>query len=241
MTTPLNTVLTYPTVDSALSYFEIRGVKSGINNAYSTGPVYDGGQYYPPMSIITGCDGSFSTDTTVRNLTGTFPGGAPITTYYLNVGDTVNSVGNPCTISGLLTTDSFGLQSYSGPVGTYPITFNLGQRDYLVESDSLTDTFKGDASFIRGSATVSNGTWGTDLTSGDFIKADYYQQFYKIDHTTSATSLLLTSPFMGDTSHSTYTAKKWAIAQTKIQYARNDITFDDKAGVGNTMPQPDVI
>ena len=227
MTTPLNTLLGYQSID--LSDYEIRGVKSGINNAYSTGPVYDGGQYYPAISVITGCDGSFSaSDSTVRYLIGT-------STYYLNNGDNVIANDQTFTISGLLDTTTFGLQSISGLNGTYAITFQTGQREYIVEPDSLNNTINGFASFVSGSSAVYgiSTTWLADLTSGDFIGADYYTQFFKIRQVIDNTSLVLISPFTGDTSTSTFTAKRWAIGRTKIQYARNGITYDNKSGRWN--------
>ena len=223
MTTPLNTILGYQSVD--LSNYEIRGVKSGFKNAYSTGPVYDGGQYYPATSIITGCDGSFSSDATVRNLFN-------VTTYDLNVGDNVVVNDGTYTISGLLDTTTFGLQSYSGPNGYFPITFYTGQREYIVEPDSLNNTVTGYATFTNGSSIVegSGTTWLTDLTSGDFIGADYYTQFFKISNIVDNTTLSLVTPFTGDSSNSTFTAKRWIIGRTKIQYVRNGITYDNVSG-----------
>ena len=225
MTTPLNTLLGYNAID--LTPYEIRGAKAGINNAYSTGPIYDAGPYYLPGSTVTGCDGSFSLlDSTVRSLTG-------ISTYSLRVNDNVIANDSTYSITGILSSNSFGLNSVPGIDGTYSIIFNLGEREYLVEPDSLNNTVSnGYASFTQGSPTVTGtGTaWSTDLTSGDYIKANYLQQFYKIGQVLNNTALTLTTSFTGDTSSSAkYTAKKWAIGRTRIQYT-NDFLYDNKSG-----------
>lgn len=224
MTTPLNTILSYQSLD--LTPFEIRGVKSGMNNAYSTGPVYDGGVYNPPNSTVLGSDGSFSPlDSTVRNFTG-------FSASSLQVADKVIANDTTFTVTGILSSNSFGLNAIPTFEGIYQIILNLGSRDYIVEPDSLKNTLTGLASFTSGSKVVDGTStlWSSQLAPGDFIKADYYQQYYKIDHTVSNTSLVLTSPFAGDTSSTSYTAKRWAIGRTDIQYSNNDVTLDTKSG-----------
>ena len=193
MTTPLNTLLGYSAID--LTPYEIRGAKAGLNNAYSTGPVYDGGAFYTlfngsPIygSTITGCDGSFSlSDSTVRILTG-------VSTYSLRVNDNVIVNDSTYSISGILSSNSFGLDSAPGINGTYPIIFNLGEREYLVEPDTLNNTvIKGLATFTQGNPTITgtSTTWSSDLTSGDYIKADYLQQYFKIKQVLNDTTLPL--------------------------------------------------
>jgi hypothetical protein len=233
MTTPLNTLLGYSAID--LTPYEIRGAKAGLNNAYSTGPVYDGGAFYTlfngsPIygSTITGCDGSFSlSDSTVRILTG-------VSTYSLRVNDNVIVNDSTYSISGILSSNSFGLDSAPGINGTYPIIFNLGEREYLVEPDTLNNTvIKGLATFTQGNPTITgtSTTWSSDLTSGDYIKADYLQQYFKIKQVLNDTTLALTVPFAGDTSSSAqYTGKRWSIGRTKIQCTKNDFLYDNRSG-----------
>ena len=152
MSTDLNTILSYDTID--LEYFEIRGTRSGVNNAQSTGVVYVNGQYVPAKSDVTG-SGTFATDSTVNS----FSFGPPyslLNTSSLRVGDRLTVNSTAFEIANIDTINSFQLNTDSGLTGVYPIQFDLDQREYVVEPDSITNTSTGTASFVSGDTTVTN-------------------------------------------------------------------------------------
>jgi len=226
MSTDLNTILSYDTID--LEYFEIRGTRSGVNNAQSTGVVYVNGQYVPAKSDVTG-SGTFATDSTVSS----FVFGPPyssLDTSSLRVGDrlTVNSIAFE--IANIDTINSFQLNTDSGLTGVYPIQFDLDQREYVVEPDSITNTSTGTASFVSGDTTVTNtgSSWSGVIEAGDFIKHDGYQEYFRIATVPSGLSLTLESAYTGDTTSGSYTAKMWIIGRTRIQYANDGITYDEQ-------------
>jgi len=237
MTTDLSKILTYQSID--FTKFEIRGAKSGINNARTTGPVYTDGTdcsqynspcYIPASSSITG-DGSFSADSSfVTDLVFDSPY-ATLTTSSLKIGDNLTANSKTFQITDILTPNSFEIDG-TGLEGTYPISFNLGPRNYLVEPDLINNTSYGTATFTLGDATVtgSGTTWLSELSGGDFIKHDGFQYYYRIAGVINDTTLGLVSSYTGDTTTGSYTAKKWIIGRTRVQYAKNDITFDNKSG-----------
>lgn len=237
MATDLDKILTYQSID--LTKFEIRGARSGVNNARTTGPVYvDGTEcpqydspcYIPSSSSISG-DGSFSTDSSiVTDLTFDSPYSS-LTTTSLKIGDNLTANSQNFSITNILNSDSFEIDG-TGLNGTYGISFNLGPRSYLVEPDTAENTLTGVASFTQGDKTVtgSGTTWLSDLAGGDFIKHDGYQRYFRIQGIIDSTTLGLVSPYVGDTTSGAYTAKRWIIGRTKIKYAKNDITFDNESG-----------
>src|SRR5512135_434280 len=62
MTHSIDDIQKFSTLD--LTPYQIRGAKSGINNARTTGPVYVDGSYIPHSSTITG-NGTFTTGSKV--------------------------------------------------------------------------------------------------------------------------------------------------------------------------------
>ncbi len=227
MSTDLNTLLSYNTID--LEFFEIRGSRSGVNNARTTGVVYVNGQYVPGKSDVTG-SGTFASDDTVSGFSFGAPYGA-LTTSSLKVGDNLTADSTIFRIANIDSSTSFQLESASGLTGVYPIQFDMGQREYVVEPDTITNTSTGTASFTSGDKTVINTgpSWSGIIAPGDFIKHDGYQEYFRIAAVPSGTSLTLENSYSGDTTSGSYTAKKWVIGRTRIQYAKNDITYDDQA------------
>lgn len=228
MTTSMGDILSLQSLD--LTPFEIRGAKSGINNASTTGLVYVDGQYIPAKSAVTG-DGSFSSpDSTVRDFSFDSPYGS-LTTSSLKIGDSLTADSTAFTIANIDTTSSFQLSMNAGFTGIYPISFNLDQREYIVEPDITRNTITtGIASFVQGNTDVTgSGTTWLSLAARDFIKHDGYQEYFEIEEVLSAEALRLVSPYPGDTTSGAYTAKRWVIGRTKVQYAKNNITYDNQS------------
>jgi hypothetical protein len=221
MTTDINTILSYETIN--LSPFEIRGARSGVNNASTTGPVYTGGTYVPADSSVGG-SGTFSSDTTVSGFSFDAPYGS-LDTDSLKVGDNLTADATTYRITNIDTTNSFQIDPVAGISGVYPISLDLDQREYVAEPDVINNTSTGTANFFSGSQSV-DGTGFNALTGGDFIKHDGYQDFYRIDQVINDNSLNLVSAYGGDTTSGTYTAKRWKIGRTKIQYAKNNFIYD---------------
>jgi len=225
MTTDIDSLLSYDTID--LSAFEIRGARAGINNARTTGPVYTGGTYEPADSSVGGT-GTFSSDDTVANFSFDAPYGS-LDTNYLKVGDNLTANATTFRITNIDTTSSFQIDADATFSGAYPLSLDLDQREYVVEPDVINNTTTtGQATFSSGSTTVlgSSTTWLTDLTSGDFIKHNGYQDFIRIAQVNTDTNLDLVSNYGGDTTTGAYTAKRWKIGRTRIQYAKNNFTYD---------------
>lgn len=228
MTTDIDSLLSYSTID--LSPFEIRGAHSGINNARTTGPVYTGGTYVPADSSIGG-SGTFASDATVSIFSFDAPYGS-LDTDSLKVGDNLTANAATFRVINIDTTSSFQIYPVAGFSGAYPISLDLDQREYVVEPDVIRNTTTtGQANFFSGSPSVTGTatTWLTDLTSGDFIKHDGYQDFIRINQVNSDLSLDLVSNYGGDTTTGAYTAKRWIIGRTRIQYAKNNFTYDGQA------------
>lgn len=211
----------------SLAPFEIRGARSGINNARTTGPVYVNGQYIPAYSDITG-SGDFVVDSSsVTNFSFGSPYGS-LTTDSLKISDGLIADSSDFLITKIDTLNSFQIDDNAGFTGTYPISFNLSNRDYLVEPDINTNTSTGEANFIQGDTDITGIGLG-QLEGGDFIKHDGFQEYFRIAEVFDNTSLRLESAYTGDTTSGPYTAKKWIIGQTRIQYAKNNITYDSQA------------
>jgi len=224
MTTDIDTLLSYNTID--LTPFEIRGARSGINNARTTGPVYTGGTYVPADSSVSG-SGTFSSDSTVSNFLFDLPYSS-LDTASLKVGDNLTANATTFRIINIDTTSSFQIDSDATFSGLFSLSLDLDQREYVTEPDVIVNTTTGQANFISGSVSVE-GTGFASLTGGDFIKHDGYQDFFRIAQVNSPTSLNLVSAYSGDTTSGPYTAKRWKIGLTKIQYAKNNFTYDGQA------------
>ncbi len=224
MTTDISTILSYDTID--LSLFEIRGARSGINNARSTGPVYTGGTYVPADSSVSGA-GTFSSDTTVSGFSFAPPYGS-LDTDSLKVGDNLTSNAVTFRITNIDTINSFQIDPAAAFSGGYPLSLDLDQREYVVEPDVIENTTTGQANFFSGSVAVT-GSGFNALTGGDFIKHDAYQTFFRIDQVINDNSLNLVSTYSGDTTSGPYTGKRWIIGRTKIQYAKNNFTYDGQS------------
>lgn len=228
--TDLDKILSYQSID--LSSFEIRGVKSGINNARTTGPVYVNGDYIPANSNVTG-DGSFTSDNcSVINFAFDSPYGG-LGTEGLKIGDGLRVDSSTFQITRIDSTNSFEIDKNSGFNGMKSITFDLTDRDYLVEPDIVTNTTTtGQATFTQGDSTViGTGTdWSGKLDTNDFIKHNGFQEYFKIKGVLSDTVLGLWSPYTGDTTTGDYTAKRWKIGRTRILFAKNDIDYDNQSG-----------
>jgi hypothetical protein len=222
VTHSINEILEFESLD--LTPFQIRGAKSGINNAQSTGPVYVGGSYNPHTSSIS-ADGSFSQDSSiVTNLT--------ISTDLLKVMDSLIADSLTFSVKKIDDSTSFEINQNAGFAGTVPIQFNLTQREYIVEPDSANITSHGTAIFIKNSVDVTGvGTaWLSQLGQGDFIRQDSSQQFYRIATIVDNDHLQLSTQYLGDSVTNAYTAKLWYVGDEKIQYAKNNITFDNQGG-----------
>jgi len=233
MSTDLDKILTYQSID--LNFFEIRGAKSGIGNARTTGPVYTDGNYFPAKSNLTG-DGSFVSDSSIVI---DFAFDAPyvgLGTEGLKIGDPLTVDSSTFQITRIDATDIFVIDRNSGFNGTKPTTFALSDRDYLIEPDVATNTTEtGQATFTQGNASViGTGTDWSDslanLATDDFIKHNGFQEYFKIKEVFDNTSLDLWSPYTGDTTTGDYTAKRWKIGRTKIRFAKNDIDYDNQSG-----------
>ena len=233
MATPLSQILSYQSID--LMPYEIRGVKPGIGNANTTGPVYVDGTYFPSVNILTGSCFLDSTDSSNMAVTGFDPPYASLNALSLRQNDLVMTLGATYTVNSVIdATSVFVDRNFdSTSVTIVPCTFQMGQRDYLFEPDPQNNDSFGLANFTKNSATVTgHGTnWASQLLPGDSIKNDYYQYLYKIGHVTSNTQLTLTSPYSGDsTVETTYTAKRTAIGREAIDYVKDNFSYDNKSG-----------
>ena len=235
MTLSLNDIALLNSID--LNTFEIRGAKSGINNARTTGPVYVDGTYTPSRNIIYGSGLFTAGDTTVTDLFFDAPY-AFFDASTLRFND-IAVADSTYLVQGAIDSTSFGLDKIASVSGPLPITFTLGQREYVVQPDVDHNTFTGTALFTTDSTVVygisttwQTSTTGEDLTIGDFIKQYHYQTFYKVKQVVSNTELHLYLPFKGATGTDFFIAKRWMIGRTKIEYAKDDgIAFDTKSAM----------
>jgi hypothetical protein len=204
-----------------LESFEIRGAKAGVGNAKTTGPVYVSGTYYPASSR--------------QSATGDFTASSPAITAIsfncnlLKIDDTITVGPDTFTIKSVDSSSSVTVDRPTGDNSNLAMTINMGQREYLVQPDIASNTVTtGDATFIQGSDIVNgSGTdWLTSLASGDFIQHDGLQQFFGIVTVIGNTQLQIDSQYPGDTTAGSYTAKKWIIGRTEIEYTKNDFTYD---------------
>jgi hypothetical protein len=68
------------------------------------------------------------------------------------------------------------------------------------------------------------------LDAKDFIKHDGFQEYFKIKGVLNDTTLGLVSAYTGDTTTGPYTARRWYIGRTRIQYNKNNFAYDNKSG-----------
>ena len=217
------------TVD--LDVFSIRGAKTGIGNARTTGPLYVDGTFVNPVKSLT--YGSATTslgDTTVTGIV--VPG---MTAMDLVVGDTIMAGSEALSVAQSLTVTSAVVTAPSNYSATYSdATYSLKDREYLIEPDVNSNTiYKGLAKFTLGSTQVEGfgTTWMADLTSGDAIQLNTYQKYFIIDQRVSDTSCTLTSAFdVPTTGFNAYTAKKWRLGRLVYQYVKNNFLYDNIAG-----------
>jgi hypothetical protein len=231
MTTSLDTLLSYQSID--LHPFEIRGAKSGINNGQSTGPVFVDGTYIPARNAITGSGFFDRTDSSkVSNILIDAPY-AFMTANDLRVSDTfVASIDAPYTIKSIVDATSFYVDRNFDMTGSFPMTFTLGSREYLVEPDVGNNDFFATADFTNSSTSVTgHGTlWTSEMVPGDIIKHNAYQKYFKIKSIEDDTHLTLSIGYDGDTTSGPCTAKKSIIGDETIQYVRNNFTYDNQGG-----------
>lgn len=227
MTTSINTILNYNSID--LSAFEIRGAKSGVDNARTTGPVYVSGSYIPSKNTLIG-DASFSHDSSVvTNLS--FSAYPSLDASALRMGDSMEVNNSTYTVQKQIGVNSIVLDSDVGSLdGTHTVNFALTSRDYVIEPDVVKNTGYGKATFTNGSKFVTGiGTnWGVDLIAKDFIKSSNYQNFYKVATIHNTSYLELVSPFQGTTTTTDYTSKKWYVGITDIRYATDNVNYDNQ-------------
>ena len=232
MTTSLDKILGYVSLD--LSTFEMRGAKSGVNNARTTGPVYVDGTYsYPFKSIVTGY-GTFVNDSSI---VGNFHFNPPYdgsNAFMLYPGDNLTAHSLPLQIKKIKDTTSFELvDAVSFDAVADPISFNLIERDYIVEPDEDNNTKTGTAFFTTGSKNV-HGSGFSNLAAGDFIRTDNYLQYYRIA-TVSDPNLTLVAPYDGSSTPPTpisgepYVAKRWVAGRAELRYSRDNVTYDSQS------------
>jgi hypothetical protein len=215
-----------------LDNFAIRGAKSGVNNAKSTGPLYDAGKYIPLRTIIYGDATVSATDNTVTGVSFRSPY-AFFDSSDLVIGDTliVNS-DNTLTVGSIISPTSFTVTSNPTLSGWYDTTVRLKDRDYLIEPDIENNTINtGLAKFVQNSVQVEgSGTdWSSSLRSGDTIQLNTYQKYFIIDTVVSDTSCLLIAAFDASSSgFAAYTAKKWRLGRLKYRYVKQYFNYDDQ-------------
>jgi hypothetical protein len=233
MTLSINEILNLNSID--LHAFEIRGAKSGVNNARTTGPVYVDGTYVPSIDTVYGTGVLTHDSSIVTGFSFNPPYASMMDAFNLKLNDLLVANSSSYIVKAIDSSSSFHIDQTSSVDVTAGMTFTFGQREYVIEPDVIINTtHNGTASFTNNSNAVtgSGTTWMTDLTSGDFIQHNHYQTFYKIDSVTSNSTLSLTVPYTGDTTTGPYTAKRWTIGRTKIEYAKDDgIAYDNKSAM----------
>jgi len=212
--------------------FEIRGAKSGIGNARTTGPLYTSGSYIPTYGTIYG-DASFSSDSSIVIALTLHAPYSGLDARNLKIGDTL-TYGSSRLIDVIVDQTSVWLDATAGFTGTADFTASLIPRDYLVEPDKINNTFYyGTTVFSEGSPWVLGvgTTWLTDLTSNDYIKSDSYQKYFRILQVSSDSTLKLATPFIGTpTVIGPSTAKKQLIDQMYYRYTKDDFRYEKNGG-----------
>lgn len=226
MTTPIDRILSYQAID--LAPFEIRGARYGANNATTTSPVFTGGVYNPTRNIQDG-SGFFHSDSTYVD---NFYIPCYSDTSGMRVGDMLVADSTVFTITGQRDSTSVWIDPQPSFSGVTPFDATLINREYLIEPDPKSNDFFGTATFTNGSDLVTGvgTTWGipTDVSTGDFIKRDGYQQNFPIKTVLGPTSLQLTRGYNGDTTTGPYTARKSRLERLQTRYVRNEFTYDSK-------------
>ena len=117
---------------------------------------------------------------------------------------------------------------YFPPVIPSPVTFDLIDREYLIEPDVNTNTTTGLAVFTQGSNTVTgiSTAWLTHIVAGDVIQLNSYQKYFTIASVINNTTLTLTSNFDSSTTTGFYTTKRWRLDRLDYRYVKNDFTYD---------------
>ena len=192
----LEQIKSFKTVD--LDVFAIRGAKAGINNAKSTGPLYDSGEYFPLRTILYGDSSVSSVDSTVRNISFDSPYGS-LTAFDLVSGDRIIVRSDTTLIvSSLIDSTTVAVTETPSFSGTCDSTFQLIDRDYLIEPDVGNNTyFSGLAKFTKDSTQVTGlGTnWNADMSAGDSIQLNTYQKYFLINEVVNDTTCNLFSKF----------------------------------------------
>jgi hypothetical protein len=214
-----------------LENFEIRGAKYGVNNAKSTSILYVDGQYIPNKNILKGtatftADSSFITGLTVD------PPYSSFDASNWKVGDQFHADSSSFVVRGVRDATSLELNNLTGLSGVMPYDSTLIYREYLVEPDKYNNTLYGDASFTSGSQNVYGigTTWSSQLLSGDFIKHDGYQQYFRIDTVPTNDHLTLVSAYTGDTTVGSYKAKHQLVGQMDVRYTQDNFTYEKNSG-----------
>lgn len=229
MAMELSTIKTLNTVD--LESFEIRGFKYGINNASTTGPAYAQGTYIPERNLLDAIVFFDSDSSLVTNFSFS-PPYSGLDASSLKVSDTVTYDATSFTIAELTSSTSFLIDRNSGIDGTKTVSLTMIPRDYLVEPDVGNNTFYGTAIFTSGSSDVYGvGTsWIGQLSTSDFIKSDSYQSYLRIESVYDNTHLELSSPYVSDTTTSTYVAKRRKLDRMSIRYTKDLFSYEKDGG-----------
>lgn len=210
-----------------LESFEIRGAKTGVNNARSTGPLYDRGLYNPLKSILPGSVTMTSGDSTVRGIS---LSDGSYNALNLVEGDTIVIGNNTSTIRHVV--DATAAAVYPTPNTSGIITdatYLLTARHYLIEPDAGTNSVNGYATFTQGSPNVT-GTGFLDTSAGDALQLNTYQKYFIINNVVSDTSCVLKTAYDGQTASGIYTAKRWRLNRLTYQYIKNDFEYDTQTG-----------
>ena len=224
MSYPLSEIKDFSTID--LDIFEIRGAKTGINNARTTGPLYVGGQFDPLPTILTGTV-TLNSDSTASGISF---GGYDAST--LVAGDVIVAGAETFSVLQQISATSVKIDPASGVSGTSDATFRLTDRDYLIEPDVLYNTTTGLAAFNNGDTTVVGyGTqWLTDLIPGDSIQLNTYKKYFIVKYVTNDSHITLTKPFDAASATGFYTSKRWRLGRLDYRYVRNDFIYDKNSG-----------
>jgi len=228
----LNEIKSFQSID--LDNFAIRGAKTGINNAKSTGPLYDDGTFFPYKTTVYGDTSVSNNDATVKVLSFDSPY-SPMNAFSLVAGDTmIVRSDTTLIVSRIIDSGTVAVNSAPGFSGLCDSTFKLKDRDYLIEPDvDNNTTTTGFAQFTNDSTRVVGlGTnWLTDLTSGDAIQLNSYQKYFTISQVYNDETCGLTTKFDTDSvGYNPYTAKKWRLNRLKYQYVKQDFTYDNHVG-----------
>jgi hypothetical protein len=209
-----------------LESFEIRGAKTGVNNARSTGPLYDTGLYSPLKSILSGSVTTLFGDSTVRGIS--IVGG--YNAQNLVAGDTI--IAGSATLAVTNIVDATSATVYPTPNVSTTVTdatYSLVARHYLIEPDVESNTATGYATFTQGSTSIT-GTGFLDTSAGDAIQLNTLQKYFIIHHVVNDTSCELTSPFTGLTDSGIFTAKRWRLGRLTYQHTKNEFDYNTQTG-----------